>query len=35
MKKSVLLGTFAAATLAAGFVSAATLEDVKARGDLK
>jgi general L-amino acid transport system substrate-binding protein len=35
MKKSVFLGTLAAAGLAAGFASAATLDDVKANGVLK
>ena len=35
MKKSVLFGTLAAAGLAAGFASAATLDDVKANGTLK
>ena len=34
MKKSVLLGAFAAATALAGMASATTLEDVKARGEL-
>ncbi len=34
MKKSVLLGTFAAAALVSGMASAATLDDVKARGEL-
>ena len=34
MKNTVFLGTLAAAGLAAGFVSAATLDDVKARGEL-
>ena len=34
MKKSVFLGTVAAATLIAGMASATTLEDVKARGQL-
>lgn len=34
MKKSVLLGTLAAAGLMAGAASATTLEDVKARGEL-
>jgi general L-amino acid transport system substrate-binding protein len=34
MKKSVFLGTLAAVGLAAGFASAATLDDVKARGEL-
>ena len=34
MKKSVLLGTFAAAALVSGMASATTLDDVKARGEL-
>ncbi len=34
MKKSVFLGTLAATALLAGFASAATLDDVKARGEL-
>mgnify|MGYP000328872070 CR=1 FL=1 len=34
MKKSVFLGAVAAATLTAGVASAATLDDVKARGEL-
>ena len=34
MKKSVFLGTLAATTVLAGFASAATLDDVKARGEL-
>ncbi|MCR9149442.1 MAG: amino acid ABC transporter substrate-binding protein [Rhodobacteraceae bacterium] len=34
MKKSVFLGTLTAAGLAAGVVGAATLDDVKARGEL-
>ncbi len=34
MKKSVFLGTLATAALAAGFASAGTLDDVKARGSL-
>ena len=34
MKKSVFLGTAAAASLVAGFASAGTLDDVKARGEL-
>ncbi|PPB80411.1 general L-amino acid transport system substrate-binding protein [Albidovulum inexpectatum] len=34
MKKSVFLGTLAATALLAGFASAGTLEDVKARGEL-
>jgi general L-amino acid transport system substrate-binding protein len=34
MKKSVFLGTLAATTLLAGAVSAGTLDDVKARGEL-
>jgi general L-amino acid transport system substrate-binding protein len=34
MKNTVFLGTLAAAGLAAGLVSAATLDDVKARGEL-
>jgi len=34
MKKSVLLGAFAAATALAGMASATTLDDVKARGEL-
>ena len=34
MKKSVFLGTLATAALVAGFASATTLEDVKARGSL-
>ena len=34
MKKSVFLGTLAASALVAGFASAATLDDVKARGEL-
>lgn len=34
MKKSVFLGTLASAALAAGFASAGTLDDVKARGTL-
>lgn len=34
MKKSVLLGALAASGLAAGLASAATLDDVKARGEL-
>ena len=34
MKKSVFLGTMAAAALVAGVASASTLEDVKARGEL-
>ncbi|HQY43954.1 MAG TPA: amino acid ABC transporter substrate-binding protein [Paracoccaceae bacterium] len=34
MKKSVFLGTLAASALAAGFASAGTLDDVKARGEL-
>jgi len=35
MKKSAFLGTLAAATFAAGFAAAGTLEDVKAAGELK
>jgi general L-amino acid transport system substrate-binding protein len=34
MKKSVFLGTLAATTLVAGLAGAATLDDVKARGEL-
>ena len=34
MKKSVFLGTLAATALLAGYASAATLDDVKARGEL-
>ncbi|MCA0204569.1 MAG: amino acid ABC transporter substrate-binding protein [Proteobacteria bacterium] len=34
MKKSVFLGTLATAALVAGYASAATLDDVKARGSL-
>ena len=34
MKKSVFLGTLAVSALVAGFASAATLDDVKARGEL-
>lgn len=34
MKKSVFLGTLAGAALLAGYASAATLDDVKARGEL-
>ena len=34
MNKSVFLGTLAASALAAGFASAGTLDDVKARGEL-
>jgi len=34
MKKTVFLGTLAAAGLAAGMVSAGTLDDVKAKGEL-
>jgi general L-amino acid transport system substrate-binding protein len=34
MKKSVFLGTLAATALLAGYASAGTLEDVKARGEL-
>ena len=34
MKKSVFLGTLAASALVAGFASAGTLDDVKARGEL-
>ena len=34
MKKSVFLGTLSAAALAAGIAGAATLDDVKARGEL-
>jgi len=34
MKKSVFLGTLAASALMAGFASAGTLDDVKARGEL-
>ncbi len=34
MKKSVFLGTFAATALLAGYASAGTLDDVKARGEL-
>ncbi|MBC7143403.1 MAG: transporter substrate-binding domain-containing protein, partial [Rhodobacteraceae bacterium] len=34
MKKSVFLGTLATTALLAGFASAATLDDVKARGEL-
>lgn len=34
MKKSVFLGTLSLAALSAGFASAATLDDVKARGQL-
>ncbi len=34
MRKSVFLGTAAAASLVAGFASAGTLDDVKARGEL-
>ena len=34
MKKSVLLGTLAATALVAGYASAGTLDDVKARGEL-
>ncbi|THD85205.1 amino acid ABC transporter substrate-binding protein [Aliigemmobacter aestuarii] len=34
MKKSVFLGTLSAAALSAGIASAATLDDVKARGEL-
>ncbi len=34
MKKSVFLGTIAATALLAGYASAATLDDVKARGEL-
>ncbi|MCV2869337.1 amino acid ABC transporter substrate-binding protein [Defluviimonas sp. WL0002] len=34
MKKSVFLGTLAASALLAGFASAGTLDDVKARGEL-
>ena len=34
MKKSVMLGTLAASALLAGFASAGTLDDVKARGEL-
>ena len=34
MKKSVFLGTLAASALFAGFASASTLDDVKARGEL-
>ena len=34
MKKSVFLGTFAAAALVSGMAAAATLDDVKARGEL-
>ena len=34
MKKSVLLGTLAVAGLAAGFASAQTLDEVRARGSL-
>ena len=35
MKKSAFLGTLAAATFAAGFAAAGTLDDVKAAGELK
>ncbi len=34
MKKSVLLGALAATTMIAGFASAGTLDDIKARGEL-
>jgi general L-amino acid transport system substrate-binding protein len=34
MKKSVFLGTFAAAALVSGMAAAATLDDIKARGEL-
>ena len=34
MKTSVFLGTLSVAALAAGFASSATLDDVKARGEL-
>ena len=34
MKKSTFFGTFAAATMAAGFVAAGTLDDVIAKGEL-
>ncbi|MCB2119566.1 MAG: transporter substrate-binding domain-containing protein, partial [Rhodobacteraceae bacterium] len=34
MNKTVLLGTLAASALLAGFASAGTLDDVKARGEL-
>ena len=34
MKKSVFLGTLVATSLLAGFASASTLDDVKARGEL-
>lgn len=34
MTKSVFLGTLTVAGLAAGLASAATLDDVKARGEL-
>ena len=35
MKKSAFFGTIAAATFAAGFAAAGTLEDVQAAGELK
>ena len=35
MKKSVFIGTLAAASVTAGLVAAGTLDDVKAAGELK